>query len=987
VSRFRSIHLVVPGPLDRRTGGYLYDARIVRELRSAGYRVRVHELAGSFPDVDGEARAALDRALDLVAPGDVAVVDGLAGGAAPDVLRRHAPDQPLVALVHHPLADETGMDPERAARLRATEADALAACRGVIVTSPFTKRRLADFGVPPLRVHVVEPGIDRVTPASGPPPGDPPRLLCVASLTPRKGLDVLVRALAELESLSWTCHIVGSDTLDPEHAAEVRRLITLAGLERRVTLTGELSGAALDREYREASIFTFPSRYEGYGMALVEALAYGLPVVSTTGGAIPDTVPASASVLVPPDDPPAFAGALASLLAADPARLRAIRAAARRHADALRGWRTAADEFAAALEAVVGPEPPAREVFDRGWLSARERADHRARSPGLAQRFAQHLETTERPSGEGRGAPSALRILDLGSGTGSNVRYLTSRLSDAHWVLLDHDVALLNAAYVPLAPERVQRIAGDLAHAGLDAIDGTHGVTASALLDLVSRDWLEELVRRTVARSVPVLFALTYDGRVEWRAKGDRGAARGASKPDGTDSEDRWIRELVNRHQRRDKGLGPALGPGAARLARQLYERAGYRTWEAQTPWRLDHETADLGELWIQGWVAAAVEQAPGGSAPRGRRRAERGPPGPPGTSPGRRRDLGMSRDGRGSSRGLPVWLRWLSGPFLLGLLLLGLDGGAVLHRLKAMDPTWCVAAIGTGVFYTTLSAWRWRFTAGRLGLSLPFRSALAEYYASIFLNQVLPGGVLGDASRAIRHARETGSSGGKGTAVRAVVLERLAAQVVMTSAALVCGAVVVVPALGHTVPRPAVWITVLVLTVAGAGVLGRLLARATRRRASGHSWRGDLYRAVLAPAAVGIQLLSAVLVVLAYVLMYVVAARAVGVVTPLPALAPLVPPILITMLLPVSVAGWGFREAAAAAVWSLAGMGAAEGTAVSVAYGILVLAASAPGAAVWAWSLARGHPSRPAGRRHRRPEIEVEEDITPEDHVAADRA
>ena len=186
--------------------------------------------------------------------------------------------------MHHPLADETGLDAPRRARLEALERDALAACAGVLVTSAFTARRLEAYGVVPARVRAVPPGTDPALLAAGPEPGAPPLLLSVGSVTPRKGQRLLAAALARLAAMPWRCVCAGSLERDPDYAAEVAVLAREAGLAGRLRFAGECGAAELDRLYHRASLFVLPSHYEGYGMAFAEALARGLPVVGTTGG-------------------------------------------------------------------------------------------------------------------------------------------------------------------------------------------------------------------------------------------------------------------------------------------------------------------------------------------------------------------------------------------------------------------------------------------------------------------------------------------------------------------------------------------------------------------------------------------------------------------------------------------------------------------------------------------------------------------------------
>ncbi len=346
----RRIHFVVPGALDQRTGGYLYDARMVAEMRAVGRDVVVHELDGAFPAADEVARGSMGAALERVGDDELVVVDGLAGGGLPEELGRHARRVRLVGLVHHPLADETGLSEAEAARLAASERSALAVCRGVVVTSRFTARRLGAYGVAARRIRVAVPGTRPAAPASGPEAGAPPRLLCVGSLTRRKGHLVLVEALATVAELDWNCSLAGSETLDPDHAREVHRAVTEHGLEDRVSFLGELDEPSLDDAYAGASLFVLASYYEGYGMALTEAIARGLPVLSTTGGAIPYTVPAEAGVLVEPGDPGALARALRGLLVEPDGTLATLREGALRVAADLPDWLAAGATFLSAVE-------------------------------------------------------------------------------------------------------------------------------------------------------------------------------------------------------------------------------------------------------------------------------------------------------------------------------------------------------------------------------------------------------------------------------------------------------------------------------------------------------------------------------------------------------------------------------------------------------------------------------------------------------------
>jgi glycosyltransferase involved in cell wall biosynthesis len=219
----------------------------------------------------------------------------------------------------------------------------------VIVTSPTTGRRIVELGVDTNRARVVKPGTDPADPASGPGPGAPPRLLCVGTVTPRKGQDLLVQALVSLREEEWDCVCVGSVERDAAFAESVIGAVRSAGLEERIRFTGEVTPERLDEEWRAASVFVSPSWYEGYGMALTEAVARGLPIITTRGGAIPETVPEAVAIRIETGDVDALTTAISTLVR-DP-EARAERAAAARHlAASLPRWPEQADRFHRAVE-------------------------------------------------------------------------------------------------------------------------------------------------------------------------------------------------------------------------------------------------------------------------------------------------------------------------------------------------------------------------------------------------------------------------------------------------------------------------------------------------------------------------------------------------------------------------------------------------------------------------------------------------------------
>jgi len=301
----------------------------------------------------------------------------------------------------------------------------------------------------------------------------------------------------------------------------------------------------------------------------------------------------------------------------------------------------------------------------------------------------------------------------------------------------------------------------------------------------------------------------------------------------------------------------------------------------------------------------------------------------------------------------MKVVARFVVSAALLAALALLVDVSGVVERLGSASAPWLAVGLAISVPQALLLAWRWRYTAGRLGIDLPFRVALAEYYLGNFLNQVLPGGVTGDVSRAWRHAR---TEVPVGAAVRAVVLERLSAQAVMTSVAALSVAAIPALPLPARVGAPAALVLLGVLASRVGGRSGDAPSAAGR-------FRADTRVALLSSDARLLQLVSAALVVGSYLAVFVVAARAVGADAPSTALLPLVAPVLMTMLLPVTVAGWGLREGAAAALWGVAGLTPESGVAVSVTYGLMSLISTLPGAAVLIVSVTRS-PDRRGRRR-----------------------
>lgn len=340
---------LVPGNWHLPTGGYTYDRRIVLGLRDAGRTVDVHVLAGAWPHPSDADLAAAARTVAQLPEHSVVVADGLAFGVMASVVAPHAQRLRWVALVHHPLHLETGLLPEQRQQLQQQETQALSYARRVLVTSASTAKDVAAMGVAPEHIVVVEPGTDPAVPLAlkAPTPHQALRLLCVATLTPRKGHSVLLQALAGLTHMEWELHNVGSAERDPDTAAQLHA--QAAPMADRVHWHGEVDAANLQAHYAAADVLVLASMHEGFGMVITEALAHGLPVVSSNAGALANTLPPGAGVQVAAGDVHALRAALAQAIG-EPALRAQWAAGARQAAAQLPTWSAQAARFAVALQ-------------------------------------------------------------------------------------------------------------------------------------------------------------------------------------------------------------------------------------------------------------------------------------------------------------------------------------------------------------------------------------------------------------------------------------------------------------------------------------------------------------------------------------------------------------------------------------------------------------------------------------------------------------
>lgn len=345
-----TLYFAIPGDLNTLTGGYAYDRELIAALLKLNVKPSIVPLSARFPAPDAEALAHAAQQLAAIPDDSLVLVDGLAGGVMDEIFKHEHRRLRLISLCHHPLAFESGIDEtSRQARLQ-SERISLQCSRAIVVTSTATADLLTrEFDIPASAITVALPGTSAQQFARC--EGNPPVLLTVATLIPRKAHDVLIKALQRIADLRWQARFVGGDHFDPLWSQQIRQQCETSGLGERISFAGSI--ADLRPEYINADLFVLPSRFEGYGMVFAEALSFGLPVVAANAGAVPDVVPASAGVLVPVDNDEALASALRALLS-DRAQFQRLREGAQQAAARLPNWQDTANTVYRLLQNQTG---------------------------------------------------------------------------------------------------------------------------------------------------------------------------------------------------------------------------------------------------------------------------------------------------------------------------------------------------------------------------------------------------------------------------------------------------------------------------------------------------------------------------------------------------------------------------------------------------------------------------------------------------------
>ncbi len=344
---------MVPAELDdpaKPTGGNIYDRRIYEGLSDAGWQVVKHAAPGAWPWPDAAAEHTLARLLSRIADGAVVLIDDLIASTVPDIVVPEADRLRLVVLVHMSLGEAP--PGHQIADAETRERAVLSAVGSVVTTSSWTRDRLLlRYPLPPSKVNVAAPGVDPAGLAPGTEGGG--ELLCVAAVTAHKGHDVLLTALAATVDLPWRCVCVGTLDREPAFVEGLRQRVEQADIADRVCFSGLRTGHDLASAYATADVLVLPSHAETYGMVVTEALARGLPVITTAVGGLPEALGRTRDgrqpgLLVPPGDSAALAAALRRWLT-DAELRQGLRAAARERRSTLSGWDVTSRRIAGVL--------------------------------------------------------------------------------------------------------------------------------------------------------------------------------------------------------------------------------------------------------------------------------------------------------------------------------------------------------------------------------------------------------------------------------------------------------------------------------------------------------------------------------------------------------------------------------------------------------------------------------------------------------------
>jgi glycosyltransferase involved in cell wall biosynthesis len=335
-----TVYFLVPGDLHTLTGGYLYNMQMINGLKKKGYTIRVLGTDWQWKDRDDPEKICR-RQLEKIPPGSCAFIDSLILGHLHNIVQEYGDRIKFLGIIHLPASYDvsTGIQ----GKLADEEFEAMNHMRHLVVTGQFTFDLLCNAGVNPVKISTVHPGTGEF-PRKRKYEPIPSKLLCIANYSALKAQDVLIHALYRLNEWKWTLHLYGDTDRDTDYAETLRSLILELKMESRVTMHGIVERHEISTVFLNADLFVMPSLFESYGMALVESLAHGIPVVTTSAGNIPYTVPDGMGLLTEPGNEEQLADAIRSLFD-DPAKYSSLCTAASRYYLQARSWEQAVAEF------------------------------------------------------------------------------------------------------------------------------------------------------------------------------------------------------------------------------------------------------------------------------------------------------------------------------------------------------------------------------------------------------------------------------------------------------------------------------------------------------------------------------------------------------------------------------------------------------------------------------------------------------------------
>jgi glycosyltransferase involved in cell wall biosynthesis len=344
-----TVHFMIPGDINERAGGYIYDKEIITSLTGMGCEVIVHEVHDDFPCPEAGSIEQCRQGFRKVPDNGMVVVDGLVGGAIGALIRENSERLTVVSLIHLPLTVTPWSDQKINRNLLRSERTALHFSDAIVVTSEFAKTALLQprYDCKKEKITVIEPGWHN-THRKKSYRELPLKLLCVANIIERKGYITFVNALGRLTDKDWNLTCCGNMDYDPSYVRNLIKRITEHGLDERIFLKGSIQGKALVDEYLSADLFVFPSWYETYGMALTEAAGYGLPIVTSVDGATNRHLSRESTVFFHPDDVSELEEVLRELLT-NPLRYVELCEAAHTHILTALSWTACAERFLSLL--------------------------------------------------------------------------------------------------------------------------------------------------------------------------------------------------------------------------------------------------------------------------------------------------------------------------------------------------------------------------------------------------------------------------------------------------------------------------------------------------------------------------------------------------------------------------------------------------------------------------------------------------------------